>query len=141
MILASCSAQSPSPTYSAEDPQSNQIKPEPNASPSHYFQLIDIIMDSQYWNTGWDATELYQTLWSINKSYREKHTYIKDVFDCDDMTIDLWNLLYEQGMTSVIAVGNLDMNNEKFRECDHTWLVIIHRGEDTLYQLFAIESP
>lgn len=83
---------------------------------------------------------LYQTLWSTNKSYREKHTYIEDVFDCDDMTIDLWNLLYKQGMTSAIVAGNLDMNNEKLRECDHTWLVIIHRGEDALYQLFAIES-
>ena len=80
MLLSACAAPvtiSPTPA------------PTPAPSPTHSFSIVDIVDDSQYWNAAWDATELYRKLWSINKSYRETHTYIEGVFDCDDMTIDL----------------------------------------------------
>lgn len=125
---------------SSEEQQSEQIQPRLRASPTHNFPIVDIVKDSQYWNAAWDTTELYQKLVSINKSYCETHTYIKGVFDCNDMTIDLWNILHKQGITSVIVVGNLELDKERFRECDHTWLLIQHSRDGSLYRCFVIES-
>ncbi len=128
------------PLAPAPEPIPEPGQRTPSSSPSHNFPTVDIVKDSQYWNAAWDATELYQKLWSINKLYRETHTYIEGVFDCNDMTIDLWNILHKQGITSVIAVGNLDLDKERFRECDHTWLLIQHSRDGSLYRCFIIES-
>ena len=68
--------------------------------------------------------DLYDTLSSLNKEYHKTHTYIEGEFDCNDMAVELWNLLHEQGMASLIVIGNLDLENESFAECNHAWLVV-----------------
>ena len=137
LLLGACAAPASAP---ALEPIPEPEQPKPSSSPSHNFPIVDIVKDSQYWNAAWDATELYRKLWSINKLYRETHAYIEGVFDCNDMTIDLWNILHKQGITSVIVVGNLDLDKERFRECDHTWLLIQHSRDGSLYRCFIIES-
>jgi len=104
-------------------------------------------MNPQYWNTGheeealriwenktygktdetWMGDELYelsQTLFSINEEYHKTHTYIEGEFDCNDMAVELWNILHKQGIASLIVVGNPDLENESFAECNHAWLVV-----------------
>ena len=120
---------------------------ESPSSPSHGIPLTDLRMNTQYWNTGhekealrifenktydkadeaWMAdelAELYQTMSSINKEYHRTHTYIEGEFDCNDMAVDLWNMLHKAGIASLIVFGNLDLDNESFAESDHTWLVV-----------------
>jgi len=75
-------------------------------------------------------------LYSINKQYYQTHAYIEGEFDCNDMAVGLWNALLEKDITSVIVVGNLDLDNESFAECDHTWLLITYIG----FRVYAIET-
>ena len=58
------------------------------------------------------------------------------------MAIDIWNILYEQGIASVIGVGNLDIDQEKFAQIDHAWLVVMHNdmhNEDDGWHIFILE--
>lgn len=103
--------------------------------------MSDLLDDSHYWNSNWDVDALYQTLIPINRGYHKDHAYIEGVFDCDDMAIDIWNILYEQGITAVIGVGNLEINREKFAQVDHAWLVVMHNDarEDAGWHIFILE--
>ena len=45
------------------------------------------------------------------QQYYETHTYVgNDVFDCDNMAIDVWNILKTKGINAEIAVGNVDLD-------------------------------
>ena len=99
----------------------------------------DIRYDSQYWNTDWELGEIYQTLCSINESYYEEHPYIEGMFDCSEMVADIWVMLSNQGIISVIIVGNLDLGKETFAECDHVWLLVEHKG-DSGFRVFIMET-
>ena len=114
-----------------------QPSSQTTSPPSKIFRLSDMVYDSHYWNSNWDAASLYQALISINRLYHQSHTYIEGVFDCDDMSIDIWNILYKQGITSVIVVGNLYIDKEGFTKSDHAWLLVMHK--DTGYRIFIIE--
>lgn len=109
-----------------------------NSEPSLIFRLSDMVNDSYYWNSSWDADSLYRTLISTNRLYHQDHTYVKGVSDCDDMAIDIWNILYNKGITSVIVVGNLDIDEEGFTKSNHAWLLVMHK--DTGYRIFIIET-
>jgi len=127
-------------------------------SPSHGIPLTELRMNTQYWNTdhekealrifedktydradedwiGDELVELYQTISSINTEYYEKHTYIEGVFDCNDMAVDLWNMLHKEGIASLIVVGNLDLDNESFAESDHAWLVVPYLYHPNFYSV------
>ena len=41
-----------------------------------------------------------------------------------DMAVDLWQKFRDEGIISVIAVGNLEIVDETFRECNHAWLIV-----------------
>ena len=115
-----------------------QLTTQTSIPQSRGLTVDDMIDDSYYWNSSWDATDFYHTLISINRSYHQNHTYIEDVFDCDNMVVDLWNILYEQGIISVIGVGNLAIGGEKLMQSDHAWLIVFHK--DILYRVYAIET-
>ena len=133
--LLGCAKKS-SITTEPESPSLSPITQTPSPQ-SQIFRLSDMVNDSRYWNSSWDANSLYQTLISINKSYHQNHTYIEGVFDCDDMAVDIWNILYKQGITSVIVAGNLYIDKEGFTQSDHAWLIVMHK--DTGYRIFIIE--
>jgi len=97
--------------------------------------VLDPVNDTEYWNIDWDVARLYQVIHSTNKQYHETHTYIEGVFDCNDMAIDIWNMLHKQGIASVIVVGNLDLDNESFAKSNHAWLLVTYAG----IRLFAVE--
>jgi len=81
---------------------------------------------SKYWNIAWVGRplELYQEILLVNSLYFETHTYIPGETDCNDMAIDIWNMLMTDGIVSLIMVGNLEMSQERFQDCNHAWLVI-----------------
>jgi hypothetical protein len=134
-LLIACGQKSSTPTKT-ESPSLPPTTQAPSL-PTRIFTLTDMVYDSHYWNSSWDAASLYQALISTNRTYHQNHTYIEGVFDCDEMATDIWNILYKQGVTSVIVVGNLDIDKERFTKSDHAWLLVMHK--DTGYRIFIIE--
>ncbi|MFC1994892.1 J domain-containing protein [Chloroflexota bacterium] len=117
-----------------------QVVPETSPRPNHNIPIEEVIEDSQYLNMSWDAIQLYRTISAINEEYYKEHVLIAGESDSDDMAIDIWNILRKQGITSIIVTGNLGLNNERFQERNHTWLLINHRSEDAGYRIFIVES-
>lgn len=117
-----------------------QVAPEASPRPNHNIPIEEVIKDSQYLNTSWDASKLYRTISSINEEYYKEHVLIAGESDSDDMAIDIWNILRKQGITSIMVTGNLGLKNERFQERNHTWLLVNHRSEDAGYRIFIIES-
>ena len=81
---------------------------------------------SQYWNLDWKgrSPQLYGEIVAVNALYTQSHTYIPGQTDCDDMAADIWETLAGQGIISLIIVGNLEMAQESFNDCNHAWLMI-----------------
>lgn|GEM_PF-3809492 len=84
----------------------------------------------QYWNLDWvgRAPQLYGEIVTVNALYTRSHTYILGQTECDDMAADIWEMLAGKGIISLIAVGNLEMAEESYADCNHAWL-IIYSGE------------
>ncbi len=65
-----------------------------------------------------------QLVEKIAKNYYDTHTYVKgDVFDCDNMAQDVWNMLKTQGINAKIAIGNIDMASAKLEDFNHAWVM------------------
>lgn len=107
--------------------------------PTHSTPWQDIESNPAYWNLAWkdNPYELVETVRRVNWQYYLTHIYIRDETDCNDMTIDVWNMLHAYGITSIIVLGNLDLTWESFEQCNHTWLLIfaMQDGELTLFPL------
>ncbi|WP_255336214.1 hypothetical protein [Methanosarcina sp. KYL-1] len=53
-----------------------------------------------------------RTCEQVAGEYYESHTYENDdVYDCDNMAQDVWNMLKKKGINARIAIGNLDFDN------------------------------
>jgi hypothetical protein len=106
--------------------------------PTHYVSMQEIETDSTYWNTDWEGMdwELEDKTYDIADNYYLTHTYIEDETDCNDMAIDVWNMLHTEGIKSIIVIGNHYMDNEQFGDCDHAWLLVY----DSEGYSFAVET-
>jgi len=66
---------------------------------------------------------------SILKEYRKNHTYMgNDLYDCEDMAMDVWNIVRTKGFNAKIAIGNNEKNImttlETFlTEVSHSWVM------------------
>jgi hypothetical protein len=59
----------------------------------------------------------------VASEYYETHTYIEDnIFDCDNMAMDVWNLIESKGINAEIAVGNVDISGESLEDINHAWV-------------------
>lgn len=105
------------------------------STPTHKLSQEEISGSTTYWNMAWDDAELQQTAKDVNTAYFEWHTYIAGETDCNDMAVDIWDMLKRQGIISLIATGNLKLDNETFVQCDHAWLVILNSSG----KAFALE--
>jgi len=99
--------------------------PEVN-NPTHNTALEGIQSNPAYWNMAWKDKdyELQQTTQEVNSQYFESHTYVAGETDCNDMAIDIWDMLHTQGITSIIVDGNQELTGETFADCNHAWLLI-----------------
>lgn len=106
--------------------------------PTYDTPVEEITHKPVYWNKTWEGLdyELQTTVQTVSEEYYRTHTYIKDETDCNDMVVDIWNMLYTEGITSVIVIGNHDIEGEYFEDCDHAWILIYdYKGAS-----FALEA-
>ena len=68
----------------------------------------------------------------ILDEYSQNHVYISDdVFDCDNMAQDLWNIFKAKGINSELVLGNINhFGPLTLDDCNHMWLLVeIERNE------------
>jgi hypothetical protein len=96
----------------------------------HDMSLDKIMSNSAYWNIPWQGKsgDLTNVARKINLQYLKTHTYIKNQTDCNDMAIDIWNMLWTEGIRSIIVAGNVDDPAPLYtlNQCNHAFLVIFH---------------
>jgi len=60
----------------------------------------------------------------IARRYHETHTYVgDDVFDCDNMACDVWDMLKTEGINAKIAVGNVELDEYDMEDWNHAWVM------------------
>jgi len=60
----------------------------------------------------------------IAKNYYATHKYIgNDVFDCDNMACDIWDMLIARGINAKIAIGNVKHKVKNIDDVNHAWVV------------------
>lgn len=96
--------------------------------PAHYTSWQEVESNPIYWNTNWRGldAELQAKAYDVADYYFDTHTYIEDETDCNDMAVDVWNMLHTEGIKSVIVIGNHNLTGEYFNECDHAWLLLFN---------------
>jgi len=84
------------------------------------------------------ADKNIQTIEQIAKEYYSTHTYQNDnVFDCDNMAQDVWNMLKTKGINSKLVLGNIDhFGPLTLDDVNHVWLIAEVSPEEWL----AIET-
>lgn len=97
-------------------------------APNHAIAQKDISGNAEFMSMAWlnRDWELQNTVTAIGSQYHSSHTYIANETDCDDMAVDLWNMLYTKGVKSIIVVGNLEKANASFADINHAWLWVFN---------------
>lgn len=122
--------------------------PPPDAEPApiptpirHDITWSQITGNSAYWNQSWQGKQsnLIEIARRTNLQYLDTHTYIKNQTDCNDMAIDIWNMLWTQGIRSIIVAGNVDNPAPLYtlNQCNHAFLIIplVEPGKTTPSQI------
>jgi len=130
----------------------------------HYESSSSIYSNQEYCNIGWHSDELYQTLRHetmdrlrlylcgdiecSNEPVSSASLTGEEIMElltgenfkapleqCANLSVGIWEALYyKYGISSVIVVGNLEMNNETLDQCDYVWLRVCSKdySADTL---------
>ena len=62
----------------------------------------------------------------IVRNYSQEHFYIENVYDCDNMACDVWDILQSQNISARIAVNSINMTDEN----KHAWVLAeVNPGE------------
>lgn len=66
-----------------------------------------------------------QLVETIAKNYYDTHTYQdNNVFDCDNMAQDVWDMLKAKGIDAKIQIGNIDMSSPiTLKDVNHAWVM------------------
>lgn len=59
----------------------------------------------------------------IVKNYNDTHIYQKNNYDCDDMTLDIWNQLKKEYINAKIGLGNVTHGVDNLWESSHAWVI------------------
>jgi len=121
-----------------------------SSQPENDISREELQQGSQYWNEWSDITELKNKAKDLALVSINRHHYIENEYDCNDMATDLWNMLSKGGttggpawdpITSIIVVGDLDIGEETFAECDHAWIAILNKPpeEGAQVTIYALE--
>jgi hypothetical protein len=89
-------------------------------------------LKEQYETEG--ATPL-ETLTKLVKYYSDTHEYLKDIWDCNNYSCDLWDILMKAGINTEehptqIIVGSIDKDITNILNADHAW-VLVDLGDGT----------
>lgn len=90
-----------------------------------------VSIDNSYYSDTSDYTAMSQEEKNIQiceqvvSDYYATHTYSEnDVFDCDNMAQDLWNILETKGINAEIMIGNVDMTGSvSLKDINHAWVM------------------
>lgn len=96
------------------------------AYPDHSLTWTQITTDPDLRSTSWVGKDYqwHETIRDIGTEYHSTHIYIPGETDCDDMAVDIWNMLLAQNIKSVIVIGNLENKTATFTDANHSWLVV-----------------
>jgi cell division protein FtsB len=65
-----------------------------------------------------------ETAANIVRYYHQTHVYSAyDLFVCSDMATEVWNMLKAAGISSVIAVGNINTAIDDILQSNHAWVL------------------
>ena len=81
-------------------------------------QLQDLQVQYEY--VGLTKAEIAE---QIVVNYQASHLYEKDVYDCNNMASDVWNMLKAQGIDAVIVVGSVEFLITDILQSDHAWVL------------------
>ena len=81
-------------------------------------QVDDLV--AQYEFTGMSTADMAA---KIVENYEATHLYEKDVYDCNNMASDLWNMLKAQGIDAVIVIGSITASISNILQSDHAWVL------------------
>lgn len=81
-------------------------------------QVADL--KTQYEFVGLTPTEMAG---QMLENYANAHVYMVDIYDCNNMATDIWNMLKKQGINSVIVVGRVDFSVTDIFLTDHAWVL------------------
>ncbi len=61
----------------------------------------------------------------VAKEYYNSHTYTtNNVFDCDNMAQDIWNMLKTEGINAKIVIGNTELGSScTIEDINHAWVL------------------
>lgn len=97
-------------------------------SPDHALTQAQVFGNPEFQSKAWEGKERewQSKVEEIWQRFHASHTYIADQYDCNDMAIELWNMLLTAEIKSVIVVGNLDMVGETLNQSEHAWLYVFN---------------
>lgn len=109
--------------------------------PNNALDPDDVLGQEKFRSPQWRDRdyELQLKLMEIGQLYNSTHTYVPGQpgepgeFDCNDMAVDLWNMLLTEGIKSVIVVGNRDKVGETLTESEHAWLWVFNGNGKVIY--------
>ena len=115
-----------------------------NYEPENNITLAELTDGSDYWNSWTNTIALKNKAKELATVSKQYHKYITNEYDCNDMAIDLWNMLAKGGstwapITSIIVIGDLDEEGETFADCDHAWLAILNQTSNDVVTIYALE--
>jgi len=104
-------------------------------SPDHALPRSQVFYNDEFKSVQWKGRdyELQLEIERIGRLYNSEHVYLPGLFDCNDMAIDLWNMLRAKGIVSVIVVGNKEKPNASFQEAVHAWLYVFNGNGEVIY--------
>jgi len=72
-----------------------------------------------------ETQQKVQLVEKIAKNYYDTHTYQdNNVFDCDNMAQDVWDMLKAQGINAKISIGNIDKPSPiTLEDVNHAWVM------------------
>jgi hypothetical protein len=54
-------------------------------------------------------------------------------YDCDDATLDMYRYFHGLGIETTPIIGNLDLKNEDYDQCNHVWLLVRSGDKEIAY--------
>jgi hypothetical protein len=84
-------------------------------------------LKTQYENQGLTTTEIVTKL---VKNYYDSHLYLIDIYDCNNMATDIWDILQKLKIKSRIVIGSIDKAIDNILNSDHAWILAeVNPGE------------
>jgi outer membrane murein-binding lipoprotein Lpp len=81
-------------------------------------QVADL--KAQYELIGLSTTELVK---KITQNYSSTHYYEVNIYDCNNMASDLWDMLKDLGINAKIVIGNIESPITNILDSTHAWVL------------------